>query len=152
MTAAMDKQEVDVAIHINPSVNHGRHAEADCNDDNLEKQSTLSSVQAGVQRADVLRKSWTKQGLIVVFTGCVTVADYMDFRLTLHDRLFLCTLAINFADYSTQVYAAYTTSAFKQHSAMSAARVVMNIARISAYPIIAKLGDVSIFKAFKAFN
>jgi hypothetical protein len=26
---------------------------------------------------------------------------------------------------------------------MSAAKVVMNIARISAYPIIAKLGDVS---------
>lgn len=67
----------------------------------------------------------------------------MIFRLTYVNRLFLCTLAINFADYSTQVYAAYTTSAFKQHSAMSAARVVMNIARISAYPIIAKLGDVS---------
>lgn len=58
--------------------------------------------------------------------------------------LFTCTLAINFADYSTQTYAAYTTSSFKQHSAMSAARVVMNIARIAAYPVIAKLGDVSI--------
>jgi hypothetical protein len=29
---------------------------------------------------------------------------------------------------------------------MSAAKVVMNIARISAYPIIAKLGDVSLVK------
>ena len=71
------------------------------------------------------------------------------FRLTCICRLFLCTLAINFADYSTQVYAAYTTSSFKQHSAMSAARVVMNIARISAYPIIAKLGDVSILNSRK---
>lgn len=56
--------------------------------------------------------------------------------------LFLATFAVNFADYSTQVYTAYTTSAFKQHSAMSAARVVMNITRIASYPIIAKLGDV----------
>ncbi|CAG8890439.1 unnamed protein product [Penicillium egyptiacum] len=94
-------------------------------EENLEKQPNLSSLQPGVHRADVLRKAWTKKGLIIVFTG-----------------LFLCTLAINFADYSTQVYAPYTTSSFKQHSAMSAARVVMNITRISAYPIIAKLGDV----------
>lgn len=63
----------------------------------------------------------------------------------------MCTLAINFADYSTQVYAAYTTSAFKQHSAMSAARVVMNIARISAYPVVAKLGDVSILEFDNVF-
>ncbi|KAJ5342138.1 hypothetical protein N7541_011262 [Penicillium brevicompactum] len=124
----MAKQEEDISIAISPSGSHINNHQTDGNDgndDNLEKQSTVSSIQAGVQRADLLRKSWTKQGLVVVFTG-----------------LFLCTLAINFADYSTQVYAAYTTSSFKQHSAMSAARVVMNIARISAYPIIAKLGDV----------
>ncbi|KAJ5364887.1 uncharacterized protein N7496_010600 [Penicillium cataractarum] len=93
-------------------------------DDGLEKQQSSASLQPGVKRAQLLRKGWTKTGLIIVFTG-----------------LFLCTFAINFADYSTQVYPAYTTSAFKQHSAMSAAKVVINIARISAYPIIAKLGD-----------
>ncbi|KAL4750536.1 siderophore iron transporter mirA [Aspergillus terricola var. indicus] len=82
-------------------------------------------LQAGVRRAEMLRKGWTRQGLIIAFTG-----------------LFLATLSINFGDYSTQVYVPYATSAFKQHSAMSAARVVGNITRIAAYPLIAKLGDV----------
>ncbi|CAG8085779.1 unnamed protein product [Penicillium olsonii] len=120
----MAKQSEDISVALSPADSHA-NIEAGGNDGSLEKQPSMSSIQAGVQRAEMLRRSWTKQGLIVVFAG-----------------LFLCTLAINFADYSTQVYAAYTTSSFKQHSAMSAARVVMNIARISAYPVIAKLGDV----------
>ncbi|KAF7518761.1 hypothetical protein PCG10_010538 [Penicillium crustosum] len=123
----MAKQEGDMSIAVAPSNNDSIQADENVHQEgNLEKQPSLSSLQPGVYRADVLRKAWTKQGLIIVFTG-----------------LFLCTLAINFADYSTQVYAAYTTSDFKQHSAMSAARVVMNIARISAYPVVAKLGDVA---------
>ncbi|KAL4882188.1 siderophore iron transporter mirA [Aspergillus karnatakaensis] len=87
--------------------------------------SDSESLQAGVRRAEMLRKGWTRQGLIITFTG-----------------LFLATLVNNFGDYSTQVYVPYATSSFKQHSAMSAARVVGNITRIAAYPIIAKLGDV----------
>ncbi|KAL4952927.1 siderophore iron transporter mirA [Aspergillus filifer] len=87
--------------------------------------SDSESLQAGVRRAEMLRKGWTRHGLIITFTG-----------------LFLATLAINLGDYSTQVYVPYATSSFKQHSAMSAARVVGNITRIAAYPIIAKLGDV----------
>ncbi|OQE25911.1 hypothetical protein PENFLA_c008G03910 [Penicillium flavigenum] len=126
MTAVMATQEGDISIVMAPLKNQDTQAADNVHqEENLEKQPSLSSLQPGVHRADVLRKTWTKKGLIIVFTG-----------------LFLCTLAINFADYSTQVYAPYTTSSFKQHSAMSAARVVMNIARISAYPIIAKLGDV----------
>lgn len=35
---------------------------------------------------------------------------------------------------------------------MSAARVVMNIARISAYPVVAKLGDVSIIESSKVLS
>ncbi|RHZ61435.1 uncharacterized protein CDV56_104191 [Aspergillus thermomutatus] len=93
----------------------------------LQRDPDPKNLQAGVQRAEMLREGWTKQGLVVAFVG-----------------LFLSTLSINFADYSTQVYAPYITSAFKQHSAMSAG-VVMNITRISAYPIIAKLGDIRIF-------
>nr|Q8X1Z7.1 RecName: Full=Siderophore iron transporter mirA; AltName: Full=Enterobactin permease; AltName: Full=Major facilitator iron-regulated transporter A [Aspergillus nidulans FGSC A4]AAK17009.1 major facilitator [Aspergillus nidulans] len=88
-------------------------------------RSDSERLQPGVKRAEMLRKGWTRQGLIIAFTG-----------------LFLATLSINFGDYSTQVYVPYATSAFKQHSAMSAARVVGNITRIAAYPIIAKLGDV----------
>ncbi|KAL5364354.1 major facilitator superfamily domain-containing protein [Aspergillus floccosus] len=103
-------QEHVLVQQSSPDANHEHDAE---------------SLQDGVKRAEMLRKGWTKQGLIMAFVG-----------------LFLATLAINFGDYSTQVYTAYTTSDFKQHSAMSAARVVMNITRISAYPIIAKLGDV----------
>ncbi|RDW87007.1 putative Siderophore iron transporter mirA [Aspergillus mulundensis] len=90
-----------------------------------ERSGDSESLQAGVRRAEMLRKGWTKQGLIITFSG-----------------LFLATLAINLGDYSTQVYTPYATSSFKQHSAMSAARVVGNITRIAAYPIIAKLGDV----------
>ncbi|KAH8425115.1 uncharacterized protein LDX57_002864 [Aspergillus melleus] len=111
-----------------------------------ERASDPGSLQAGVQRADILRNTWSKQGLITAFVGYESGSrnrrpSILITHLTLH-RLFLATLAINFGDYATQVYVPYTTSAFKQHSAMSAARVVMNITRISAYPIIAKLGDV----------
>lgn len=37
----------------------------------------------------------------------------------------------------------YVTSSFKNHSAMSAAHVVVNITRIIMYPVIAKFSDVS---------
>jgi hypothetical protein len=90
-----------------------------------------------------LREAWTKQGLIMVFSGWEQRHFILMWAWADNFSLLLCTFAINFADYSTQVYTPYTTSSFKQHSAMSAAKVVMNIARISAYPIIAKLGDVS---------
>ncbi|KAI9372964.1 hypothetical protein BJX61DRAFT_552511 [Aspergillus egyptiacus] len=90
-----------------------------------DEELSTSEMQAGVRRAEMRRKGWTRQGLIITFTG-----------------LFLATLVNNFGDYSTQVYVPYATSSFKQHSAMSAARVVGNITRVAAYPIIAKLGDV----------
>ncbi len=56
--------------------------------------------------------------------------------------MFLTTLVITFSDYSHSVLQPYVTSAFKKHSFMSAAHVVINITRIVAYPIIAKLSDV----------
>ncbi|KAB8225858.1 major facilitator superfamily domain-containing protein [Aspergillus novoparasiticus] len=90
-----------------------------------ETGSTADSAQAGVQRAAILQKTWSKKGMIITFMG-----------------LFLYTLATHFGDYSSQVYIPYTTSSFKSHSSMSAARVASNIASITAYPIIAKLGDV----------
>ena len=74
----MAKQEEDISIAISPSGSHLNNHQTDGNDgndDNLEKQSTVSSIQAGVQRADLLRKSWTKQGLVVVFTGYDAWAD-----------------------------------------------------------------------------
>ncbi|KAL6235606.1 hypothetical protein BDW75DRAFT_230215 [Aspergillus navahoensis] len=82
------------------------------------------SLQAGVRSAEMLRKGWTKQGLVLTFSG-----------------LFVAPLSPNLGDYSTQVYVPYATSSYKQHSAISAASVVGNITRIAAYPIIAKLGD-----------
>lgn len=57
--------------------------------------------------------------------------------------LFITTLVITFSDYSHMVLQPYVTSSFSKHSAMSAAHVVVNITRIVAYPIIAKLSDVS---------
>ncbi|KAF1815343.1 siderophore iron transporter mirA [Eremomyces bilateralis CBS 781.70] len=117
-----------MAVEISVTLKGESNIESAVEKSNLtsnEELSDLESLQAGVQRAEILRKGWTKQGLIVTFIG-----------------LFLATLVNNFGDYSTQVYVPYATSSFKQHSAMSAARVVGNIARIAAYPIIAKLGDV----------
>ncbi|KAL4981584.1 major facilitator superfamily domain-containing protein [Aspergillus falconensis] len=108
------------ASHTEPAVENTRPVQHP-----NEETSDSESLQAGVRRAEMLRKGWTKQGLILTFSG-----------------LFLATLSLNLGDYSTQVYVPYATSSFKQHSAMSAARVVGNITRIAAYPIIAKLGDV----------
>ncbi|KAJ6174178.1 hypothetical protein N7485_006990 [Penicillium canescens] len=47
------------------------------------------------------------------------------------------------AGYNRQTISMPHLQRVQQHSAMSAAGVVMNIAHISAYPIISKLGDVS---------
>lgn len=139
---AMSKQrEVDIApVGNEPSDAQNDHVFAS----DLEKKlQHPSNMQAGVQKADLLREAWTKQGLIMVFSGWEQRHLILMWAWADNFSLLLCTFAINFADYSTQVYTPYTTSSFKQHSAMSAAKVVMNIARISAYPIIAKLGDVS---------
>jgi hypothetical protein len=57
--------------------------------------------------------------------------------------LFITTLIITFSDYSHMLLNPYVTSTFKQHSALSAVSVVGNIARICAFPLIAKLSDVS---------
>jgi hypothetical protein len=102
----------DIAIEISPSNNQNSHVAYRDKDVNLENKSSASSFQVRVYRADVLRKSWTKQGLIVVFTGLIVMNIlWVAAWLTIIDRLLLCTLAINFADSSTQVYAASTTSA-----------------------------------------
>lgn len=77
----MAKQEGDMSIAITPSNNESSQAAENVNQEgNLEKQPSLSSLQPGVYRADVLRKGWTKQGLIIVFTGCV-IADRLHSRL-----------------------------------------------------------------------
>lgn len=39
--------------------------------DDVEKQSDTQSLQAGVQRAEILRKGWTKKGLYTAFVGYV---------------------------------------------------------------------------------
>lgn len=71
----MTKQEGDMSIAMAPSNNESSQAAENVHrEENLEKQPSLFSLQPGVYRADVLRKSWTKQGLIIVFTGCV-IAD-----------------------------------------------------------------------------
>lgn len=64
----MSKQrDIDIAPVGNESSNtqddHGFSSD-------LEKESQPSSnMQAGVQKADLLREAWTKQGLVMVFSG-----------------------------------------------------------------------------------
>ncbi|KAJ6447247.1 siderophore iron transporter mirA [Purpureocillium lavendulum] len=93
--------------------------------DAVSVHSESSLVQAGVQKAMILKKAWSRTTLLIAFTS-----------------LFLTTLIITLSDYSHMVLQPYVTSAFKKHSFMSAAHVVINITRIVAYPIIAKLSDV----------
>lgn len=38
-----------------------------------EESSDSDSLQAGVRRAEMLRTGWTRQGLIITFTGYATV-------------------------------------------------------------------------------
>ena len=66
----MAKQSEDISVALSPADSHA-NIEAGGNDGSLEKQPSMSSIQAGVQRAEMLRRSWTKQGLFVVFAGCV---------------------------------------------------------------------------------
>lgn len=106
----------------------GRHADSadpEANDDSGSIHSKSSSVQAGVQKAMILRKAWSRTSLAIAFSS-----------------LFITSLVILFTDYSHLVVQPFVTSSFRQHSAMSAASVVNNIVRICAYPIIAKLSDV----------
>ena len=71
----MAKQEGDISIAVARSSNQDSHnSEYVHQEENLEKQPSLSNLQPGVHRADVLRKTWTKKGLIIVFTGFV-IAD-----------------------------------------------------------------------------
>ncbi|KIX00418.1 uncharacterized protein Z518_10557 [Rhinocladiella mackenziei CBS 650.93] len=86
--------------------------------------SEPESIQPGVQKAILLKKAWSPISLTIAFTG-----------------LLLTTLVLILSDYSQSVYDPYVTSSFKQHSALSAAKVVNNISRICAFPIIAKLSD-----------
>ncbi|KAL3459787.1 siderophore iron transporter mirA [Aspergillus heterothallicus] len=94
-------------------------------DDVASIHSEASSVQAGVQKALILKKAWSRTTLGIAFTS-----------------LFITTLIITFSDYSHMLLNPYVTSAFKQHSALSSVNVVGNIARICAFPLIAKLSDV----------
>ncbi|KAF2015522.1 MFS general substrate transporter [Aaosphaeria arxii CBS 175.79] len=104
---------------------HNAASEERGNEDAASVHSSQHSIQTGVQKAMILRKAWSRTTLAIAFTS-----------------LIITSLCIVFSDYSGTVLEPYVTSAFKQHSAMSAARVVMNITRIVAYPVIAKLSDV----------
>ncbi|KAK2873743.1 hypothetical protein FQN49_002106, partial [Arthroderma sp. PD_2] len=93
-------------------------------DDNVSLYSHAGSLQPGVAKAELLQKAWSKKSLAVAFSG-----------------LMLVSLVITFSDFAIIVYEPYATSSFRQHSLLSVARVVGNITRICAYPIIAKLSD-----------
>lgn len=64
----MSKQsDIDIApVGNEPSNAHDDHAFSS----DLEKRTEISSnMQAGVQKAGLLREAWTKQGLVMVFSG-----------------------------------------------------------------------------------
>ncbi|OAA49229.1 siderophore iron transporter mirA [Cordyceps fumosorosea ARSEF 2679] len=104
----------------NASLDHGPSRNP-CDPGSVNEQE----YQAGVHKALALNKAWSRTTLIIAFSS-----------------LFITTLTITFSDYSGMVVEPYVTSSFKKHSAMSAAHVVVNITRIIAYPVIAKLSDV----------
>ncbi|RMZ78685.1 hypothetical protein DV738_g3748, partial [Chaetothyriales sp. CBS 135597] len=84
-----------------------------------------ASLQTGVQKALILKEVWSIPTLAVAFVS-----------------LFLCTLVFTLNDYTSGVFEPTVTSEFRQHSLMSVARLIRNIAGLCAFPIIAKLSDV----------
>lgn len=103
--------------------------------------------QSGVQKALALRKAWSHTTLAIAFSRYAISysvdGQYSQLKAQNDLSLFVTTLIITFSDYSGMLVEPYVTSSFKTHSAMSAAHVVVNITRIIAYPVIAKLSDVS---------
>ncbi|KAG5937468.1 hypothetical protein E4U59_004345 [Claviceps monticola] len=80
--------------------------------------------QAGVQKAMALRQYMSRNVFAIVFIA-----------------LILTMFADRFVVYTSSTYNAYATSAFSQHSLLSTAAVVSDIAQLCAYPIIAKVED-----------
>ena len=54
--------------------------------DDVEKQSDTESLQAGVQRAEILRKGWTKKGLYTAFVGYVRGREHYGITLSVLTR------------------------------------------------------------------
>jgi hypothetical protein len=57
--------------------------------------------------------------------------------------LFVMNFAMIFAASSAGVYDPYATSHFKGHSLIATANIIHGIVRIVAYPLLAKVADVS---------
>lgn len=83
------------------------------------------SMQHGVEVAEALRKAWTKKPLVIAYCS-----------------LFFSALITSFSSYASSTYTPYATSAFSAHSMLTTAAVVYKIARVIAYPLVAKLADV----------
>lgn len=105
------------------------------NDNNLNSASTPSETESmeGVQIAEMLRYAWPKKYMIIAYVS-----------------LIVTTFAVTMATMASATYLPYVTSSFKTHSLLTTASVVDRIARIIAYPVIARLSDV--FGRAKGFS
>ena len=54
---------------------------------------------------------------------------------------------MNFTSYTSNVYDPYATSHFQGHSLITTGAIINGLVRIVAYPLLAKLADVSQRKA-----
>ncbi|ODV60908.1 MFS general substrate transporter [Ascoidea rubescens DSM 1968] len=95
--------------------------------DNRDVESDVSSIKIshGVAKAEIIRKIWTKKKLVIAYSF-----------------LIFSSLIISFCKYAAGTYSPYVTSSFSRHSAITTAGVIYKIARLVAYPIVAKLSDV----------
>lgn len=113
--------------------------------------TTEKSEQAGVKKAMLLQQYMTKRSLMVAYSAyrvlearlLLRARLHFNLRLTNLHRLFLTLLANRFSVYMALTLNAYATSSFSEHSLLSAAGVVHDITQLCAYPIVAKLEDVS---------
>jgi MFS family permease len=87
----------------------------------------------GVQISELLRFSWPKKYMVIAYAS-----------------LILTTFTITLATMASYTYIPYVTSSFNTHSLLTTANVVDRIARIVAYPVIARLSDV--FGRAKGFS
>ncbi|KAG5924046.1 hypothetical protein E4U42_004760 [Claviceps africana] len=80
--------------------------------------------QAGIQKATALKQYMSRNMFALVFVA-----------------LILTMFADRYVVYTSSTYNTYAASAFSQHSLLSTAAVVSDIAQLWAYPIIAKIED-----------
>ncbi|KAG5978788.1 hypothetical protein E4U55_005943 [Claviceps digitariae] len=126
----MEQEEFDrdaVSFVSPPTTSQTSQSAVDCTAKNGRMDETNDDYrggQVGVKKAMALKQYMSRNMFTLVFIA-----------------LILTMFADRYVVYTSSTYNAFAASAFSQHSLLSAAAVVSDIAQLWAYPIIAKIED-----------